>query len=185
MDLTHFAAIRIVSSEAARAHAGHYRKDGVTPYIVHPARVASLAAHFGGNHIAILSAWLHDVFEDCQEESCVHARHNIDTLPLPADDIRKIHAITAALTKNPDLAKEERIPDSLERILKAPREAVLVKICDRIDNLIDADFSDEEFRIRYYRKSNLIADTLRAAALSAGYRQAIDTLTGILERKPK
>jgi len=185
MDRTHLAAIRIGSSEAARAHAGYFRKDGVTPFIVHPARVASLAAHFDGNHIAIISAWLHDVFEDCEAESCVHARHTIDTLPLPADDIQKIHAITAALTKNPDLPKEERIPDSLERILKAPREAVLVKICDRIDNLIDADFQGEEFRAFYYGKSNLIADTLRDAALSAGYRKAIDTLTGILKRMPE
>lgn len=181
MDLTHLTAIRLASSEAARAHAGHYRKDGVTPYIVHPARVASLVAHFGGNHIAILSAWLHDVFEDCDAETCSLAKDTIDTLPLPLDDIQKIHTITAALTKNPALLKDARIPDSLARILHAPPEAVLVKICDRIDNLIDADFRDEEFRIFYYQKSNLIADTLRAAALSAGYREAIDTLDRILD----
>ncbi|HOT03975.1 MAG TPA: HD domain-containing protein [Methanolinea sp.] len=184
MDPTHLTALQIVSSEAARAHAGHYRKDNGTPYIVHPARVASLVAHFGGNHVAILSAWLHDVFENCEEGSCSHARDTIDTLPLPADDVRNIHAITAALTKDPNLPKEERIPDSLQRILRAPQEAVLVKICDRIDNLIDADFRDEEFRTSYYRKSGLIAETLRDAAISQGYREAIDTLEGILERGP-
>jgi len=150
-----------------------------------PQRDHHLAAHFGGNHIAILSAWLHDVFEDCDGGACSPTTNAIDTLPLPADDIRKIHAITAALTKNPDLVKEERIPDSLERIIKSLREAVLVKICDRIDNLIDADFHGEEFRVSYYRKSNLIADTLRDAAITAGYREAIDTLTGILKRKPE
>src|SRR5690606_34958342 len=132
MDLNYLTALRIVSSEAARAHAGQYRKDGVTPYIVHPARVASLVAHFGGNHIAILSAWLHDVFEDCEGEACTRAGNTIDTLPLPSEDIQKIHTITATLTKNPSLPKDARIPDSLARILVAPGEAVLVKICDRI-----------------------------------------------------
>lgn len=185
MDQSHLAAIRIVSSDVARAHAGQYRKDGVTPYIVHPARVASLVSSFGGNHIALLSAWLHDVFEDCEEESCTRARNTIDTLPLPAADIRKIRAITAALTKNPGLPKEERIPDSLDRILQVPPEAILVKICDRIDNLVDADFRDEEFRISYYRKSHLVADTLRAAAVSAGYHEAIGTLDRILEAGKK
>ncbi|OPX70497.1 MAG: bifunctional (p)ppGpp synthetase II/ guanosine-3',5'-bis pyrophosphate 3'-pyrophosphohydrolase [Methanoregulaceae archaeon PtaU1.Bin059] len=185
MNTDHLVAIRIVSSEAARAHAGSFRKDGVTPYIVHPARVASLAAYFGGDHLAVLSAWLHDVFEDCGDGACLRARTAIDTLPLPQDDIRKIHAITAALTKNPDLPKEARIPDSLERILRAPPEAVLVKVCDRIDNLIDADFHDKEFRSFYYQKSDLVAVTLRAAARTAGYRQAIETLDRILGRMPE
>jgi len=89
MNTDHLVAIRIVSSEVARAHASSFRKDGITPCIVHPARVASLAAHFGGNHIAILSAWLHDVFEDCDADSCTWIGNTIDTLPLPADDIRK------------------------------------------------------------------------------------------------
>lgn len=185
MDLTHLTALRILSSEAARAHAGQYRKDGITPYIVHPARVASLTAQFGGNHIAILSAWLHDVFEDCDADSCTRAGNAIDTLPLPSDDIQKIHTITAALTKNPALQKDARIPDSLARILQAPPEAVLVKICDRIDNLIDADLRDKEFRISYYRKSNQIADTLRDAAISQGYREAIGMLDRILDSEKK
>jgi len=78
--------------------------------------------------------------------------------------------------KNPELPKDERIPDSLHRILNSPPEAIVVKICDRIDNLVDADRRDQEFKITYYRKSRLVADTLRAAALSTGYREAIGTL---------
>jgi len=60
-----------------------------------------------------------------------------------------------------------------------------VKICDRIDNLTDANFLDEKFRTSYYRKSNLVADTLRAAALSAGYREAIGMLDRILDSGKK
>jgi len=63
MEHIHLAAIQSASRIAAQAHAGMTRKDGTTPYIVHPARVAALVGHCGGNHMAIISAWLHDIFE--------------------------------------------------------------------------------------------------------------------------
>lgn len=185
MDFNHLSAIQIISDEAAKAHSGQTRKDGVTPYIVHPARVATLVEHFGGNHLAVMSAWLHDVFEDCTPEICSHAREIIHSLPLSTDEIERIHAIVIALTKNPNLPKESRIPDSLERILKSPPEAVLVKICDRIDNLADADRYDPEFKIMYYRKSRLIAEKLNAAANSSGYSEAINVLQSIIKNTPK
>jgi hypothetical protein len=52
-------------SELARAmatfyHAGQFRRDGVTPYITHPAAVA---AQFD-SHTVKAVAWLHDVLED-------------------------------------------------------------------------------------------------------------------------
>ena len=34
-----------------------------TPYIIHPARVAPLVGMFGGTHVAIIVAWLHDIYE--------------------------------------------------------------------------------------------------------------------------
>lgn len=181
MNFNHLSAIQITSVEAAKAHAGQTRKDGTTPYIVHPARVAALVEHYGGNHLAVLSAWLHDVFEDCDIGACTHARGVIDTLPLPAEDIQKIHTIIKALTKNPELPKEERIPDSLDRILNSPPEAILVKICDRIDNLVDADHRDREFKITYYRKSRLVAEKLGDAAKSSGYSEAHRTLENLVQ----
>lgn len=46
---------------AARAHAGQFRRDGVTPYILHPMKVASFFPSFSMRDDA---AWLHDVLED-------------------------------------------------------------------------------------------------------------------------
>lgn len=40
-----------------------------------------------------------------------------------------------ALTKNENLPKEERMRDSLERLLKQPKQVQLVKLADRITNL--------------------------------------------------
>jgi hypothetical protein len=57
-----------------------------------------------------------------------------------------------------------------------------VKICDRIDNLVDADSRDEEFKVTYYRKSRLIAEKLRDAANSNGYIDAFQTLENLIQR---
>lgn len=46
---------------ATQAHAGQFRRDGVTPYITHPEAVASF---FNKGSMAWQVAWLHDVLED-------------------------------------------------------------------------------------------------------------------------
>ena len=54
------------ASFAARAHDGQKRKDGRTPYVAHPYRVAMVIRHvFGCEDETILAAaLLHDVIED-------------------------------------------------------------------------------------------------------------------------
>lgn len=48
---------------ATLAHAGQFRRDGVTPYIEHPRTVA---AHFREGEIEWDAAWMHDVLEDSE-----------------------------------------------------------------------------------------------------------------------
>lgn len=48
---------------ATLAHAGQFRRDGVTPYITHPEKVA---AFFEEGTLEWEIAWLHDVLEDTQ-----------------------------------------------------------------------------------------------------------------------
>lgn len=49
---------------AIKAHQFQYRKDGVTPYITHPASVVAILERDGCSDLIIASAWLHDVLED-------------------------------------------------------------------------------------------------------------------------
>ena len=53
-------------SFAARAHDGQLRKDGRTPYIAHPIRVALTVRHLFGvdDETALAGALLHDTIED-------------------------------------------------------------------------------------------------------------------------
>jgi (p)ppGpp synthase/HD superfamily hydrolase len=47
---------------ARKAHAGKFRRDGVTEYIVHPIDVANRVKKFGLEYVCV--AYLHDVLED-------------------------------------------------------------------------------------------------------------------------
>jgi len=117
------AEVNLVSraAELARvAHAGQFRRDGVTPFIRHPEAVASRVA---GDPIAEAVAWLHDVLEDTD---------------LTVDDLREhqmpaeVIAGVVTLTKAGDMGYERY----LSRI-KADPLARKVKVADMLSNLSD------------------------------------------------
>jgi (p)ppGpp synthase/HD superfamily hydrolase len=71
--------IQKCSEYAAIAHQGQYRKDKKTPYIVHPARVASLVSMSCTNRDTVIcSAWLHDVLEDCVDRNSPYENYIIN-----------------------------------------------------------------------------------------------------------
>lgn len=173
-------AIKIAADHASRAHKGQLRKDRRTPYITHPARVAGLVAMFHGSHVAIISAWLHDVYEDCTPDWISRTDLFIATLPLPEDERTDIAAIVDALTKkNTIKGKAARLTNSLDRILDAPLEATLVKLCDRIDNLLDSGDRNGRFTKRYLASTDELIDKLSVRASLNGFDPALETLVAI------
>jgi (p)ppGpp synthase/HD superfamily hydrolase len=172
--------IKTAADHASRAHRGQFRKDRRTPYITHPARVAGLVGTFNGSHIAIIAAWLHDVYEDCSPDWLMQTDNLIAGLPLPADDRADIAAIVDAMTKKNTIAgKAARLSDSLDRILDAPPEATLVKLCDRIDNLLDSADRNGGFTKRYLASTDELIDKLSVRASLYGYDAPLDILVRI------
>jgi len=172
--------IKSAADHASRAHRGQYRKDRKTPYITHPARVAGLTGTFNGSHVAIIAAWLHDVYEDCTPEWILKTDALIAGLMLPARERRDIGAIVDALTKKNTISgKAARLSDSLDRILEAPPEATLVKICDRIDNLLDSADRNGGFTKRYLASTDEVIGKLSDRALENGYDAALGILVEI------
>jgi (p)ppGpp synthase/HD superfamily hydrolase len=172
--------IKSAADHASRAHRGQFRKDRRTPYITHPARVAGLVGTFNGSHVAIIAAWLHDVYEDCSPEWLLKTDKLIAGLPLPDDDREDIAAIVDALTKKNTIpGKAARLSDSLDRILDAPQEATLVKLCDRIDNLLDSADRNGGFTKRYLVSTDEVIDKLSVRASLYGYDAALDILVQI------
>ena len=172
--------IKTAADHASRAHKGQYRKDRRTPYIIHPARVAGLVGTFNGSHVAIIAAWLHDVYEDCSPEWIVMTDTLVAGLPLPDDERRDIAAIVDAMTKRNSISKKPaRLSDSLDRILDAPPEATLVKICDRIDNLLDSADRNGGFTKRYLASTDEVIEKLSVRACLYGYDTALRILVQI------
>ncbi len=119
---------------AVRAHGRQLRKDQRTPYIVHPLGVLRhLTADLGVVRPVLMeAAVLHDVLEDTPTVRAALAQRFgepvaalVEELTLPAE----LHGPTVA-----DAAKTEALVAS---ITTASWPAVLVKLCDRWDNLRD------------------------------------------------
>lgn len=117
-------------SLAARVHAGQWRKDGCTPYVAHPMRVAlTVRQVFGCDDVtALVIALLHDTIED--------------TL-IDYDDLREQFGVAVAegvacLTKDKRLPQEQREAAFYEQIARGSWQARLVKLADAHDNLCDA-----------------------------------------------
>ena len=181
-----YFSIKSAADHASCAHKGQFRKDRRTPYIVHPARVAGYVGMFGGSHVAITSAWLHDVYEDCPPEWISLTESFIAALPLPEDEQQDISAIVDALTKKNTIpGKAARLSDSIGRILDAPPEATLVKICDRIDNFLDSACRNGQIRKHYLVSTDEIIDRLSTRADLYGYEKAMNTLKEIRYASPK
>jgi (p)ppGpp synthase/HD superfamily hydrolase len=180
-------AIKDAADHAARAHEGQFRKDRRTPYIIHPARVAALVGMFGGTHVAIIAAWLHDIYEDCSPEWIAQTEGFIIHLPFSEDERNDITAMVDALTKkNTIRGKTARLSDSIGRILDAPPEATLIKLCDRIDNFVDSSPRCGQVRKRYLTSTDEIIDRLSTRAQLYGYTGALTILKEIrtsLEKK--
>lgn len=172
--------IKTAADHASRAHKGQFRKDERTPYITHPARVAGLVGTLNGSHVAIIAAWLHDVYEDCSPDWILKTDKFIADLPLLSDEKADIFAIVDALTKKNTISgKANRLSDSLNRILDAPPEATLVKLCERIDNLLDSAGRNGGFSKHYLASTDELIETLSVRASFYGYAEALNILVQI------
>jgi (p)ppGpp synthase/HD superfamily hydrolase len=119
------------ASLAATAHRDQIRKDGRTPYVAHPLRVALIVAtEFAClDDVILAAAVLHDVIEDCDRDY---------------DDVleacgREVADLVAAMSKDMRLVEPERERAYEAQLAAAPWQARLLKLADTLDNLRDAD----------------------------------------------
>ena len=121
---------------AARAHLGQTRKDGTTPYIIHPARVAGrVAVHPTATEEMVAAAFLHDVVEDTK---VTHA-------DLTTDFVIPVAALVKELTNTytaPGMSRHDRKKLERARLGTISLPAKIIKLLDRIDNLRDLSYGN-------------------------------------------
>ena len=162
-----FACVTAAHEIADAAHRGQTRADGVTEYVWHPERVAILTRWIGGSPVAVVAALLHDCVEDC-------AGFDLDAalarIPLSDADRARARAVILALTHR----ESEPNADYFRRVLDAPAEALLVKLVDRLDNVLDmADGFPEERLRRYCGKTEMFVRMVRDRAALLGHADLV------------
>ena len=118
--------------------------------------IAALAHEDGyDSDLAIQCALLHDVIEDT---------------PITYEKVRSTFGTSVAdgalaLTKNEIFPKTAQMPDSLARIQQQPREVGMVKLADRITNLLPPpQYWSDEKRSAYHAEALRIHAVLGAAS---------------------
>lgn len=144
---------------AGKAHHKQKVPSSVMSYVVHftnvAMEVANALVHSNDKNLdgtfAIQCALLHDTIEDT---------------PVSYGDIvtafgQRVADGVMALTKNEDLPKEERMKDSLKRIVEQGVEVRMVKMADRINNLQPPPAHwDDAKKIKYREEARLILEIL-------------------------
>lgn len=116
---------------AIKAHAGQFRRDGITPYFNHVQDVARIAQMRGGDDLVITAALLHDVKENCGIDNECLEDYKFDESVIGAVNL---------LTLDKRISYEDNI-----RLIKneskaniAGQIALKVKLADNLSNLSDA-----------------------------------------------
>jgi len=166
------------ASFAARAHEHQKRKDGRTPYVAHPCRVAlTVAVVFGEtDERALAAAMLHDVIEDGETD--------FDELAEKFGEL--VACVVAALSKDARLPEPEREPAYDAQLAEADWRARLIKLADVYDNLSDLStsaISGPDAVRRVVEK----ADRAIGLAMTCGddrpsFRRAVDCVQQLADR---
>lgn len=123
---------------AGKWHEGQLRKDGATPYIEHPKKVAAMVASWGfasgSDGWAVDVAWAHDLLEETPPERRGEVENEI--LSSAGEDGATVLEAVRLLTNGEGLfASKEEYVSHVARCASFP--VLAVKIADRICNTLD------------------------------------------------
>jgi (p)ppGpp synthase/HD superfamily hydrolase len=139
---------------ASDAHRGVYRKGYNLPYMVHPMRVSSSLAIHIKDDVVLAAALLHDVLEDCAPDKLVEFQQRIQQLD---SGITIIH-IVEELTKPEGVDKNEYMKSFATKSV----EALVIKLFDRLDNVMDFRFHNPNYSEVYSAKALVLYETVKA-----------------------
>lgn len=147
---------------AVERHAGQFRAGSKSPYVVHPIRVARLAAATAraqglSDHEVDrieLAAFLHDTLEDTTT--------TYEELALAFS--AQVADIVLELTQDMTLEKPERRRRMLAKAGAMSFEARMVKLADRLDNVREMDALGEAFVDTYATEALVLVRAMRGTA---------------------
>lgn len=126
------------------------RKAKDIPYVVHPIRITTILRAAGFNEIDNEDLMIAALFHDLLEDTDTNLKELEDKFG------KEVGEITVELTK-PEGAKGRKKDNWLEELVKNSKEAKIIKLADRIDNLMDMrDVWDAEKQRSYTNQAKII-----------------------------
>jgi len=161
---------------ASNAHNNQLYPGSNLPYITHIGNVVLELSTISleDKNLAICCAILHDTIEDT----------DVTYEDIKKEFGQKVANGVAALTKNKSLPKSKQMIDSLERIVKEPKEVWAVKLADRITNLSSPpSYWSLEKRKNYQKEALLIYEYLHSSnrALANRLKEKIENYNKYLK----
>jgi GTP pyrophosphokinase len=145
------ADVEIVSRAydySVRAHEGQKRKSG-DPYFVHPASVAGIITELRLDTASICAGLLHDVVEDTLATLNDVEKEFGSEVAFLVDGVTKLSKINFT-------SKEDRQAENFRKMVVAMARDIrvlLVKLCDRLDNMRTLDFMGTDAQERIARET--------------------------------
>ena len=133
---------------AVKAHDGQLRRSG-DPYVVHPLRVAYTIAELKLDVSSVCAGFLHDCVEDTSATVEELQKEFGQEIAFLVDGVTK-------LGKIPWNTREERQAENFRKMLLAMARdirVILIKLCDRVDNMRTMDSMPREKQERIARET--------------------------------
>jgi len=130
------------------AHREQVRKSG-EPYFVHPSRVAGIIADLKLDAASVCAGLLHDVVEDTTTTVEELARDFGDEVAALVDGVTKLGQINFT-------SREDRQAENFRKMVVAMAKdlrVLLIKLCDRLDNMRSLQFMKPESQERIARET--------------------------------
>jgi GTP diphosphokinase / guanosine-3',5'-bis(diphosphate) 3'-diphosphatase len=155
-----------------KAHEGQKRKSG-EPFFVHPAAVADIIADLKLYTASVCAGLLHDAVEDTLVTVESIEKEFGQEIAFLVDGVTKLSKINFA-------SKEDRQAENFRKMVVAMARDIrvlLVKLCDRLDNMRTLDFMSSEAQERIARETMDIYAPLANRLGIAGFKDELEDLS--------
>lgn len=137
-------------------HADQIRSFTICPYWVHPIRVAVLAAKYKQSHKIdeiIIAALLHDTVED--------TKTTLEEIEKEYGELVRslVEELTSDKKEQNFIGKTEYLS---QKLYKMSSWGLVIKLCDRLDNVSDFGFAPQKFIDKYAKETLAVLSYIEA-----------------------
>lgn len=137
-----FTQTEIAERIAKEAHAGQFRRDGVTPYWTHPKAVAEALRDAGEPDMVVATGWLHDVIEDNPEWTQQRLLENgisqqvVNAVALLTKDKGAHYGLYIQYVRSNITARKVKVQDILHNLCSNPKPESVAKYAKALVTLL-------------------------------------------------